>query len=249
MMDPRRLIDDGVDEFERSLLEAGRLDALPSSNRARILGSLGLGILVPGTAVAATTKAAVKGTMFGLAWGTGAKVAVGGAFGALAVWSSVALWSGQPGSGSGSVTPAKVLLANDAPRLEPAPAEQLAPAAPAEVVLDATPARAPSTTGRGGAAASTKDLGKELASLEEAREALRRGEPERTLTLLDEHTRKFPRQTLGVEARVLRIEALSASGRTESARKAGNDFLAKHPNGPYAQRVRSLIGLDKVKEE
>jgi hypothetical protein len=254
MMDPRRLIDDGVDEFERSLLAAGRHDSLPASNRARILGSLGLGLLAPGTAIAATTKAAVKGTMFGFAWGTGTKVAIGGTFGALAVWSSVSLWNG---SGNGqpeqpSVIPAKVIIAQEASQPKPAPAERPAPEVAAEqeldeAALDETPTKAP-TSPRGGPT-SAKDLGKELASLEEARAALRSGEPERTLSLLDEHTRKFPRQSLRVEARVLRIEALSASGRTDSARKAGNDFLAKHPNGPYAQRVRSLIGLDKVKEE
>jgi hypothetical protein len=50
---------------------------------------------------------------------------------------------------------------------------------------------------------------------------------------------------MAVEATVLRIEALAASGNQEAARKAGRAFLARHPKGPYAQRVSSLIGADR----
>ena len=44
------------------------------------------------------------------------------------------------------------------------------------------------------------------------------------------------------EATVLRIEALAASGEKQAAARLGKAFLARDPNGPYARRVRSLIG-------
>lgn len=243
MMDPRRLIDDGADDFERALLAAGRRDALPASNRTRILVALGLTALMPGTAVAATAKGAMKGTLFGLAAGTGAKVAVGGALGAILVWSSVSLLREE----AKPVVEARPVIVHQAPVREPAPAEPPAEVSPAEEEPDLAPVKAaPAGRGQSGTA---NDLGRELASLDEARAALRGGEPERSLRLLDEHARKFPRQSLRLEATVLRIEALSSSGRSEAARRAGNDFLAKHPNGPYAQRVRSLIGSDRAKAD
>jgi hypothetical protein len=93
-----------------------------------------------------------------------------------------------------------------------------------------------------GAPAAATSLSDELALLETARQALVRGEPRRTLSVLDEHARSFRRPRLTTEASVLRIEALVASGDRPRASRLGKDFLAKHANGPYERRVRSLIG-------
>jgi hypothetical protein len=60
--------------------------------------------------------------------------------------------------------------------------------------------------------------------------------------VLDEHARSYRRPRLSTEASVLRIEALVASGDRSRATRLGKDFLAKHANGPYERRVRSLIG-------
>lgn len=246
MMDPRRLIDDGVDDFERHLLSAGRRDAITPSSRVRILVGLGLGALVPSTAVAATAKGAAKGALFAFAAGSGAKLAVGGTLGALAIWSSVALWGGnsEPTAERTAIVEVQPVRQVEVQRVEAPSQEEVTQ--PSQDSIE-EPSKAP--TPYRAAPATPDDLGKELASLDRARAALRSGDANRTLRLLDEHGRKFPRQRLRVEATVLRIEALSASGRSGAARKAGEDFLAKHPNGPYAQRVRSLIGSERPKEE
>jgi hypothetical protein len=88
-------------------------------------------------------------------------------------------------------------------------------------------------------------LAQELRALEAARRALVQGDPRRSLALLDEYAGKFSKPRLTAEATVLRIEALSASGETTRAHKLGKDFLARHANGPYERRVRSLIGEAK----
>lgn len=243
MMNPRRLIDDAVDDFERNLLAAGRRDAMAPSSRARILVALGLGAFIPSTAVAATAKGAAKGGLLAMVSGSGAKLAIGGAVGAVAIWSSVSLIDVD-----GGAAPERAAVVEVQPVQPPAPVQAVAPVqaeeAPAEEAVE------PANKNPGPRPAPAADvLGKELASLDQARTALRAGEPERTLRLLDEHNRKFPRQRLRLEATVLRIEALSSSGRSRAARKAGEDFLAKHPNGPYAQRVRSLITPERAPKE
>lgn len=263
MTNPRRLIDEGLDDFERNLLAAGRRDSMPQGSRLRIMAGLGLGALVPGTAVAAGAKGAAKGTLFGLASATGVKVAVGGAVGAIAIWSSVALVDRSGPSGS-EVTPPAAVHVEQMPRAERAPApieEQVQ--APTETptlddgaeeaelpneaeAIEEREERAVGSRAHGPSkSTATDDLGRELASLDRARSALRSGDAAGCLRLLGEHSRKFPKQRMAVEASVLRIEALSASGNAAAAGRAGRVFLAKHPKGPYAQRVRSLIGAER----
>jgi hypothetical protein len=247
MTNPRRLIDDGLDDFERSLLAAGRRDAMSPSSRARIFAGLGLSALIPGTAVAAGVKGAAKGTLFGLAGATGVKVAIGGAVGALAIWSSVALLSGGGAKPNAAVeTPVRVAEVSPAEPVTPTPAPVVNETTSAQDQV-AEPQQEQSVSRRtpAGAKQSSDDLGREIESLDEARAALRSGDAARCLELLREHTRKFPRQRMAVEASVLRIEALAASGNREAARKAGREFLARHPKGPYAQRVSSLIDGDR----
>jgi hypothetical protein len=131
-------------------------------------------------------------------------------------------------------------VAPQAPALrldEPPPnAPGVAPAEPPSV----TPSRGPAPAE--GAPAAAPSLADELAMLETARRALVRGEPRRTLSVLDEHAQSFRRPRLLTEAAVLRIEALVASGDRARASRLGKDFLARHGNGPYERRVRSLIG-------
>jgi hypothetical protein len=245
MNNPRRLIDEGLDDFERSLLAAGRRDAMPPSSRSRILVGLGLGALVPSTAVAASVNGAAKGTIFGLSAATGVKLAVGGAVGALAIWSSVALMQGGQGAPVVELPPVRMADAPVVERVaEPSPVEEQPAAPEQEAVAEEVTPRIPVGTKQ-----TADDLGRELESLDQARAALRGGDADRCLQLLREHARKFPRQRMAVEASVLRIEALAKSGNQEAARKAGQAFLAKHPKGPYAQRVTSLIGADRGDSE
>jgi hypothetical protein len=60
--------------------------------------------------------------------------------------------------------------------------------------------------------------------------------------LLEEYEGSFPAGRLATEASVLRIEALARAGDRAGVAAAGKAFLTSHPNGPYATRVRSLMG-------
>ena len=62
------------------------------------------------------------------------------------------------------------------------------------------------------------------------------------LRLLDAYQTRFPRRSLGTEATVLRIETLTKRGDRAQAARLGRDFLARNADGPYARRVRSLLG-------
>ena len=67
-------------------------------------------------------------------------------------------------------------------------------------------------------------------------------EPKAALDTLALYTRTFLRGALAEEAAALRVEALVASGDATEARRAAAAFLERHPNSPYAQRVRSASG-------
>ena len=85
-------------------------------------------------------------------------------------------------------------------------------------------------------------LTQELGALEQARRAFLARDYTQALRLLDDYSRRFPKKQLASEATVLRIESLAARGDHDAAARVGHDFLQSHPNGPYAQRVRSVIG-------
>jgi hypothetical protein len=230
-MDPERLINESTD-FERELLRAGRSDAMSAESRRVILGALGVGgsLVAAGTIAAGVKASSGKGLLTALGI-TGA-----GAIGAVGVWAGLTL-----------TEPAQVPI----PKLQPSPEPRAlvietkpAPVTPpVEVVTpdsreppskDAPAPRAPSTV--------SDPLSLELSAIESARSALARRDYARALRLLDEHRKRFPKARLMAEATVLRIEALAASGEKQAAARIGKAFLARDPNGPYARRVRSLLG-------
>jgi hypothetical protein len=257
MTDPSRLIEHEADELERDMLLAGRRDGPSSARRRAITAGLGVGmastLTVASAAKAAAAGAAKASVPHGVSWLSQlvrAPWAVGGALGAAAIAAGVSLWPAAPSSPTTVSSTLTAPLAKPAPPRPPAP-----PAPPAPRVDEPAPTKprpaqfqAPSLAASRGPAppdaapAAAPSLADELALLETARAALVRGEPRRTLSVLDEHARNFRRPRLTTEASVLRIEALVASGDRARAARLGKDFLAKHANGPYERRVRSLIG-------
>jgi hypothetical protein len=81
-------------------------------------------------------------------------------------------------------------------------------------------------------------LEREVRLLRDADRATKGGEPGRALALLDEHAAAFPRSDLEPERSAERVFALCAAGRIEEARSATRTFLAAHPEGPLAARVK-----------
>jgi len=88
------------------------------------------------------------------------------------------------------------------------------------------------------ASASTEQ---EVAALDAARRALQRGNAPLALIELDRHTRAFPAGALSLEASVLRIAALSQTGRGSEAERLGRQFLERHPDSLLAAKVRAII--------
>jgi TolA-binding protein len=230
MNDPVRLLDGGADEFEAELLRAGRADAMSARSRRQILAGIGIGGLLTASTVATGVRAAAKGWLATLGAGT---------------VSAVAIWAGVHSLGHEApvADPPKVAkLAAPARNPEPVPApspETQAPEAPEAAPTSAVaPARALVRTN----AAPDSSLAAELSALEQARSAFLGHDYTQSLRLLDDYARRFPKQTLASEATVLRIESLAGRGDRDSASRLGHEFLQNHPNGPYARRVRSIIG-------
>jgi TolA-binding protein len=231
MSDPVRLLDQGADEFEASLLRAGQADAMSTGSRRQILAGIGIGGLLTASTVATGVRAAAKGWF--------AKASLGAAS-ALVIWAGVrathpsapeAVVLAPAATHARRAAPAPVVE----PRVDPAPTPP-APAVTAEAVRTVSPSRAP-VAERG-----ESSLTAELSAVEQARRAFLAHDYTQSLKLLDEYTRRFPKRQLASEATVLRIEALAARGDRDTAARIGRSFLQNHPNGPYAQRVRSVIG-------
>lgn len=84
-------------------------------------------------------------------------------------------------------------------------------------------------------------LDQEVAALDEARRALERGDSAACLRALDRYASEFKTPQLGLEASVLRVQALVARGDCAGARSLAGPLLQRSPDGPAGQRVRSLL--------
>lgn len=235
MNDPMRLLEDGADDFEATLLRAGRADAPSRASRRRIAAGLGIG---GGVISAFALMMQSKGWLSPFGAVTAAKVAGGSAVGALALWSGVQVYQSatepEPPAPAAVVAPAPVVQRPSIAALEPPKAEP--PAAPEISEPPAQKASAPRK-----ASAAGDSLSRELAALELARGAIVRRDFALAERRLDEYARAFPKGRLATEATVLRIEARAGRGDRAGAARLGKALLARSPRGPYAKRVRSLI--------
>jgi hypothetical protein len=84
-------------------------------------------------------------------------------------------------------------------------------------------------------------LAAEISAIDAARSALAASDGTRALSLLDAYGREHPRGRLQLEAEVLRIDALSKSGKTAQAKDHARLFLQRHPNSVLASRVRATL--------
>jgi hypothetical protein len=92
------------------------------------------------------------------------------------------------------------------------------------------------------AAAATGDVAAEVRLLSEAHAAMRGGDAERALVLLEEHARRYPKGALGEERDAAKIAALCALGRVAEARQAADRFLRAAPLSPHAGPIRASCG-------
>jgi hypothetical protein len=81
-------------------------------------------------------------------------------------------------------------------------------------------------------------LQQETRALAAVQQALRDGQPENALELLESQERAFPNGLLQAERAAARVLALCAGHRVIAARAAAAEFLRNHPESPIANRVR-----------
>lgn len=116
--------------------------------------------------------------------------------------------------------------------------EPPAPVAIAAPVVSAVVTARPVT--RPVAAPSVDPVVEEHALLAQARRELD-SNPTKTLTLVQEHERRFPDGILSSEREFLRISALARLGRTAEARAARDRFVATWPQSAYRDQIDRLV--------
>lgn len=123
--------------------------------------------------------------------------------------------------------PRRVAVTHDAPAPSPAPS----------IAVAETPVVTSSRGGGSAVAASAESLTREAAWLERVRAQLATS-PDAALAQLQQHPTLFPHAQLAEEAGYLQFEALRRAGRTDAALRYADAWVAAHPRGLYADRMR-----------
>lgn len=241
---PRRLLEGGAGEHERSLLASARLDRVPRSAKARVAAALG-GVLE----LQATPNEPEPAAPARSATRSGLGVVGAGVVGAIAL--SLWLQATPETAPSASSIPAASTPAVSAPRgpaLHP-PFEGPPAASPAH--LARAPQSVPPRSDRSGPSkpkpsASTppgESLGllAEVRALEAVSSAIGAGQLSRAARELDAYRQRFARGELAVEADVLAIELAVARGDHAAASAGAERLLARPEAEHYRARVRALI--------
>jgi hypothetical protein len=104
------------------------------------------------------------------------------------------------------------------------------------------PSAPPSAPPSGSGALADRGLAAERARLEEARAALRRGEPNAAITALASHAREFPAGRLAEERESAWVVALARAGRRDEAVRRADAFRARWPSSIYGASVDAALG-------
>jgi hypothetical protein len=202
MRDPRRLLDD-PESAEARLLSSAFDEPPPRDLLARTLEAAGAA--ATGTALAASGGAAKAGAA------AAAKAAGSGILGAVGVGALAGLITvGAVELATNRVEPPVVRAVASAPA---APARALAtPAASVAQTASATPSQEahPPYVATAPLGPPPSTLAAELSLLDEARAALREGQPARARAVLDRYEREIPRGQMAREAALLRAEVDAA---------------------------------------
>ena len=234
-----RLLEETPSDVERALLQAGMSYRTSRATWAKTLAALGLASST--TLVAGTASA---GKLLPLAKFSGAKllvaISVAAAVSAVPVGYRLLHRQGPSTAATRSLGPAFTEPAPTRPPGDPAIARKLElpqalPVAPGSV----EPSRLTRASARGGA--SPVRLGQEVAALDAVRSALARGNAQGAIFLLDGYAQTCPHGRLELEADLLRMDALTKNGQSESARRLSTAFLKRHPTSVLTARARSYL--------
>ncbi len=244
----------GMSREARALLDLARRTGQPSPGQEERVRAALLARLVAGGAGAGPSTAPPPAPIASSALGSlAAKVVVGVAIGAGARAIALAP-ADRPDYARAAIAPRTITITAALPtasvedRVAPGEAVPVAPAGDsvAAPIAAAPPRRAASgSTGVSGSRATTAaperdaDIGREIAVLREAQQALRAGDPARAKAELDAFDAAHPGGALGEERSAARLMARCASEPSPAARAEADRFLAMHPTSPLAPRVRA----------
>ncbi|HVW29697.1 MAG TPA: hypothetical protein VHC69_30245 [Polyangiaceae bacterium] len=154
---------------------------------------------------------------------------------------------------SGAV-PAATSGAVPAPAVEPAASAPVARGAATRAATDHERADVPAETPpqavappssapgeRPEARESAPALAGEVAAIDAARDALRRGDPASVIAILNAYASRFANRHFEPEALYLRMEALGRQGDADGQRSAAARLLAEFPSAPQAARARAVV--------
>jgi len=252
---PPRLRDDPTTrDALRDDLERAERSPVQAYDRERGLGRLRAAIAVGAVGDGGSGSAASGGGAAG-GGATGSSVAVAkwvglALIGGAVIGGGVAMRPRDPAPPSAVAAPAPVVAPTPtapvaAPTPTPAPvAPTEAPVAP--VTAEPEPAAAPAQvaphrkTHTVRAIDPDDALRRETAQLAEARRLSLR-DPRAALALAERGHREFPQGMFHEEREAIAIFALDELGRTRVARRRATAFLARHPNGPFSERMRDTV--------
>jgi hypothetical protein len=224
MSEPLRLREGSATALERALLEAGRSYRSTGSARSKTLAALG--VAGSATLLAGTAQAMPLASLAKMTWGKLlAAISIVGAAAAVPV--GYFAWQRHHPATHAASAPITVA----AKPIEQTPTELAEPVAMRRTQSGSAHAARPVVT-----------LAHELSSLDAARGLLAEGDATGALARLDAYARVYPHGRLGLEAEVLRIDALDESGRSDAARARAEAFLQRHPHSVLAARVRTRLG-------
>jgi hypothetical protein len=228
--DPKRLLEEGPTELERSLLKAVSAEVPSHEHRMRVREAMGLGA-GPAPASAAPTASMGPG-----------KMAIFGVVAAGAIAALLLLGKTHKASIAPSAPAPQEVAEAPTPPQTPVAAE---PAMPAPPLAEATdPAAAPRTVHHAPspAAAASSDIREQIRLIDEARSAVAAHDAASAIRTLDQYRSKFPGGALEQEATVLRIEALDQKGDHALAASMARAFLTRNPASAHAKRLERIAG-------
>jgi hypothetical protein len=247
MNELRRLSEDPtLPAFDRAALGSARGDG--PSPAARLAAQAALGLGAAGAIASVAPKAAAVTTTKLAGWLGAAKIAfIAVMAGGVAIGTTLVVRSTPP-----SVT-APVQTVRTTSPTPPRPTVTGEPEAPpisVDALPEAPPAPVPSirphpVTASPAPAPASSRLSDEIAKLEAARTRLASGDPAGAHGELDGYARDFGGGTLAPEAAALRVDAFIAAGERERAVAAAQRYLAAHPAGAAAPRMRELVFSDQ----
>lgn len=221
---PEPLLASDATEFERRVLQAAGQRKPSSASSKRMAKALGVTAAVIGTTATSTVTAGATAAWPWVSAGVIGLVVVGAVVGTRARHREPKAVSPAV---SAPVTPTRT------------PSASVQPPA----VVDERPAAAVAPTQHSRAATAAGDLRDQVASIDNAREAISTGGSRRALEILRRYLDRYPTGSFRPEATALKVEALMKLGREAEARALAERFVAENRGSLIARRVADVAGL------